>query len=68
MDANGPNGPVVSVWVRESMKSFPVVSVWSGGVGLVCGIKRGIEYDSRRTRFRIGGPMQKKCHLALASK
>ena len=35
----------------------PVVSDWSGGVGMVCGMKRGIsEVDLSRVQVQIGDP------------
>jgi hypothetical protein len=40
--ANGRTGPVRSHSSEIPCIRCPVVSDWSGGVGLVCGMKRGI--------------------------
>ena len=42
MDAFGRTGPVVSDSSEIHCNCCPVVSDSSGGVGLVCGMKRGI--------------------------
>jgi hypothetical protein len=42
VEAIGRTGPVASDWSEISWNVCPVVSDWSGGVGLVCGMKRGI--------------------------
>ena len=42
MDAFGRIGPVVSDSSGFHCNRCPVASDWSGGVGLVCGMKRGI--------------------------
>lgn len=39
----GRTCPVVSEWSRIISEVRPVASVSSGGVGLVCGMKRGID-------------------------
>jgi len=42
VEVNGRTGPVTSDWSEKLRVHRPVVSDWSGGVGLVCGMKRGI--------------------------
>ena len=57
MCPNGRTGPVVSVWSENDCTLRPVVSDRSGGVGMVCGMKRGIsEVDLSRVRVQIGEP------------
>ena len=50
MGADGRTGPVASDWSENLRLLRPVVSVWSGGVGLVCGMKRGILSENRRLK------------------
>ena len=55
MDANGRTGPVTSDWSENLRVLRPVVSDWSGGVGLVCGMKRGIsEANLGRVQVQLG--------------
>ena len=57
MGANGRIGAVGSDWSENHCIRCPVVSDWSGGVGLVCGMKRGIsEAEVSRTMVQLGGP------------
>ena len=42
MGAVGRSGPVKSDWPEKLSDLRPVVSDWSGEVGLVCGMERGI--------------------------
>jgi hypothetical protein len=42
MEAVDRTDPAMSDWSEKRWVVCPVVSVWSGGVGLVCGMKRGI--------------------------
>jgi hypothetical protein len=48
--ANGRTGPVKSIWSENLCELRPVVSDLSGGVGLVCGMKRGILCSSRAVK------------------
>ena len=58
MDANGRTGPVVSDWSENDCTLRPVVSDSSGGVGMVCGMKRGIsEVDLNSVQVQIGDAM-----------
>ena len=44
---------MVSDWSENDWTLRPVVSDWSGGVGMVCGMKRGIsEVDLSRGEFK----------------
>ena len=57
MTAFGRNGPVVSDWSDNLTALRRVVSDWSGGVGIVCGMKRGTpEVDLSRGQDQIGDP------------
>jgi hypothetical protein len=59
--AFGRYGPVRSDSSETLSVLRPVVSVWSGGVGLVCGIKRGISRMICLVRVRFGGPSYTFC-------
>ena len=53
MGATGRNGSVASDSSEIDRIPCPVVSVWSGGVGLVCGMKRGISAQGTRIDITI---------------
>ena len=55
MGANGRSGPVMSDWSDNLRVLRPVTSDWSGGVGWVCGMKRGISgANLGRVQVRLG--------------
>jgi len=57
VDANCRTGPVVSDWSENDCTLRLVVSDLSGGVGVVCGMKRGIsEVDLSLVQVQIGEP------------
>jgi len=57
VEASGRIGPIVSDMSETVYKLRPVVSVWSGGVGLVCGMKRGISIATLISSS-VSGPSQ----------
>jgi hypothetical protein len=55
--AIGRSGPVASDWSEKVKIPRPVASVWSGGVGLVCGMRRGILiWQQRLVRVQLEEP------------
>ena len=46
---------MASDWAENRLLFCPVVSDWSGGVGLVCGMKRGIfgQHSTHAVRVRV---------------
>jgi hypothetical protein len=56
--ANGRSGPVTSEWSDNRCVFRPAVSDWSGRVGLICGLKRGILRSQQRiVEVQFRGPI-----------
>jgi hypothetical protein len=71
--AIGRTGPVASELSENRCPVRPVASDWSGGVGLLCGMKRGITDDAPpRSEVHYGGPtwlteMLRLCYLTFVT-
>ena len=60
------NGPVASDLSENDCALRPVASDWSGSVGMVCGMKRGIsEANLGRVQVQTGEPTRQVCYQPL---
>ena len=67
MEAVGRTGPVMSDWSQNHRALRPMSSVWSGGVGLVCVMKRGIDITNciGNIRWKVSAEKNRQRRLPI---